>query len=76
MKALQKSKPIVKWDDVAGLETAKEELKEAYWNPKKFPKYYPSRCRGILLYGPPGTGMLLINDLRSFSYNLFHIISK
>eukprot|EP00956_Cyclotella_meneghiniana_P018160 scaffold30024_cov52-Cyclotella_meneghiniana.AAC.2 len=55
-QALQKSKPIVKWDNVAGLETAKEELKEAYLNPKKFPKYYPSRCRGILLYGPPGTG--------------------
>lgn len=52
-------KPNVKWEDIAGLEGAKEALKEAVILPVKFPHLFTGKRRptsGILLYGPPGTG--------------------
>uniref|UniRef100_A0A6U4ZFE5 AAA+ ATPase domain-containing protein n=1 Tax=Hemiselmis andersenii TaxID=464988 RepID=A0A6U4ZFE5_HEMAN len=58
--AIVKEKPNVKWDDIAGLEQAKEALKEAVILPIKFPQLFSSAGRtpwsGIMLYGPPGTG--------------------
>jgi len=57
--AILKEKPGVKWEDVAGLESAKEALKEAVILPIKFPQLFSGKrkpWRGILLYGPPGTG--------------------
>lgn len=51
--------PNVSWDDVSGLEGAKEGLKEAVVLPIKFPQLFDEvrqPWRGILLYGPPGTG--------------------
>lgn len=51
--------PNVKWEDVAGLDTAKALLKEAVLLPVKFPQLFVGKrkpWRGILLYGPPGTG--------------------
>merc|ERR1719483_812329 len=57
--AIVVEKPNIKWSDVAGLEAAKEALKEAVILPIKFPHLFTGNrkpWRGILLYGPPGTG--------------------
>lgn len=57
--AILQDKPDVKWEDVAGLEGAKEALKEAVILPIKFPHLFVGKrqaWKGILLYGPPGTG--------------------
>src|SRR3954452_8841053 len=49
----------VSWDDVAGLEEAKGELREVIdflREPERFGRLGARVPKGILLYGPPGTG--------------------
>ncbi|KKA30851.1 hypothetical protein TD95_000733 [Thielaviopsis punctulata] len=57
--AILQERPNVRWDDIAGLDSAKETLKEAVVLPIKFPSLFQGKrqaWKGILLYGPPGTG--------------------
>ena len=56
--------PDVKWDDIGGLESAKQELQEAVEWPLKYPESFERfgvrPPRGVLIYGPPGTGKTLL----------------
>ncbi|KAJ0732949.1 putative vesicle-fusing ATPase [Helianthus annuus] len=57
--AIIREKPNVKWNDVAGLQGAKQALQEAVILPVKFPQFFVGKrrpWRAFLLYGPPGTG--------------------
>lgn len=54
----------ISWDDVGGLNEARQEIIEAVeWplkSPEKFLKMGIQPPKGILLYGPPGTGKTLL----------------
>jgi transitional endoplasmic reticulum ATPase len=56
--------PRVSWDEIGGLESAKQQLREAVeWpltKPEVFERMGITPPRGILLYGPPGTGKTLL----------------
>jgi transitional endoplasmic reticulum ATPase len=56
--------PDVKWDDIGGLLSIKQELQEAVEWPLKYQRVFTyadaTPPKGILLYGPPGTGKTLI----------------
>ncbi|MDI6888101.1 MAG: CDC48 family AAA ATPase [Methanocellales archaeon] len=56
--------PKVEWEDIGGLEKAKQELREAVEWPLKYPEVFETvhtkPPKGILLYGPPGTGKTLL----------------
>ena len=52
--AIVAEKPNVHWDDIAGLNVAKDALKETVIMPVKFPHLFTGKrkpWRGILLYG-------------------------
>lgn len=57
-------KPGVRFDDIAGLEKVKENIKEAIVYPFKYPDEYKffgvKPGGGILLYGPPGCGKTML----------------
>lgn len=85
--AIVMEKPNVKWSDVAGLEGAKEALKEAVILPIKFPHLFTGKrtpWRGILLFGPPGTGKSYLakavateaNNSTFFSISSSDLVSK
>lgn len=53
----------VTFDDVAGIDEARESLKDVIdfiKNPEKYTRYGARLPRGIILYGPPGTGKTLL----------------
>ncbi len=56
--------PKVKWSDIGGLEGAKRELLEAVEWPLKYPEafdaFHTKPPKGLLLYGPPGSGKTLL----------------
>uniref|UniRef100_A0A8C7XZ05 vesicle-fusing ATPase n=1 Tax=Oryzias sinensis TaxID=183150 RepID=A0A8C7XZ05_9TELE len=85
--AIVMEKPNIKWNDVAGLEGAKEALKEAVILPIKFPHLFTGKrtpWRGILLFGPPGTGKSYLakavateaNNSTFFSVSSSDLVSK
>src|SRR6266699_1644843 len=57
-------RPNVHWDDIGGLDEAKQEMRESIEWPLKMNKlfaHFDARPpRGIMLYGPPGTGKTLL----------------
>jgi len=64
MREVYLETPDIKWDEVGGLENVKHELQEAVEWPMKYPELYSKlgyrMPRGILLYGPSGTGKTLL----------------
>ena len=58
-----RSKAAVNWDEVAGIEETKDELREVVEflsDPKRFKRLGAKVPQGILLHGPPGTGKTLL----------------
>ena len=58
------TQPTESWDDVGGLEEAKQQLQEIIEWPLKYPELYAhlkaNPPNGILLFGAPGTGKTLL----------------
>ncbi|KAK6703075.1 hypothetical protein SNK04_012961 [Fusarium graminearum] len=70
--AILQERPNVRWEDIAGLEGAKETLKEAVVLPIKFPSLFQGKrqaWKGILLYGPPANSTF-------FSISSSDLVSK
>ena len=55
--------PNVKFTDIVGLDNAKRLLKESVLIPLKYPHFFTGILepwRGVLLFGPPGTGKTML----------------
>ncbi|RNA10590.1 vacuolar sorting-associated 4B [Brachionus plicatilis] len=84
-----KEKPNVKWSEIAGLEDAKNSLKESVVLPIRFPQIFTGSMssfisQAILLYGPPGTGKSFLAKAAAteagnstfFSISLLDLLTK
>ncbi len=64
MREVYLETPDVKWEDIGGLDGIKRELMEAVEWPLKYPELYKKlgydMPKGILLYGPSGTGKTML----------------
>jgi len=64
MREVMVQKPDVGWDDVGGVDAARERLREGVELPLKHPDSFRRLgirpAKGFLLYGPPGTGKTLL----------------
>ena len=52
--------PKVDWDEIGGLEDLKEILTKVVINPIKKNKFREKMPKGIMLYGPPGSGKTML----------------
>jgi transitional endoplasmic reticulum ATPase len=64
MREVMVEAPTVRWDDVGGLDKARDLLREGVELPLKHPEAFRRLgirpAKGFLLYGPPGTGKTLL----------------
>jgi transitional endoplasmic reticulum ATPase len=64
MREVMVQMPTVRWDDVGGLDEARDKLREGVELPLKHPEAFRRLgirpARGFLLYGPPGTGKTML----------------
>ena len=64
MREVMVETPSIGWDDVGGLDAARDRLREGIELPLKHPDAFRRLgirpARGFLLYGPPGTGKTLL----------------
>src|SRR5215218_9259241 len=64
MREVMVETPSIGWDDVDGLDAARDRLREGVELPLKHPEAFRRLgirpARGFLLYGPPGTGKTLL----------------
>ncbi|WBO22536.1 CDC48 family AAA ATPase [Sphingomonas abietis] len=64
MREVMVQAPNVGWDDIGGLDAAREKLREGVELPLKHPDAFRRMgiraAKGFLLYGPPGTGKTLL----------------
>ena len=71
--------PNVKFSDIVGLDDAKRLLKEAVMLPLKYPYLFTGILepwRGVLLFGPPGTGKVHRCLLRPCWQKLWRLNAK
>src|ERR671920_413933 len=64
MREVMVEAPTIRWDDVGGLDAARDRLREGVELPLKHPDAFRRLgirpAKGFLLYGPPGTGKTLL----------------
>src|SRR5436305_1782835 len=64
MREVMVEAPQIRWDDIGGLDTARDRLREGVELPLKHPEAFRRLgirpAKGFLLYGPPGTGKTLL----------------
>jgi len=64
MREVMVEAPTIRWDDVGGLDSARDRLQEGVELPLKHPEAFRRLgirpAKGFLLYGPPGTGKTLL----------------